>query len=482
VALQLTRRGALALLLVAAPATAERRAAYGGRAVGTLPGRPASLDPALARTAAEVAVAGLVFDALYRLDDRGDPVPHLALGAPQLSADARQARIELRTGIGFHDGRPLGPADVVASLDRARRLAPGLAPIAGVHADGGAIVLDLGRVTPELTTLLAAPAASITPGGAAPGERPVGSGPFVVAAVDERARELRLVAHGAHLAGRPHLDALVLRWYEAADLEPRAYEAGAIDLSGRGAVAFAGHVPKHPTEVATSPATILSYVGFGRARPLLADRDVRRALSRAIGRDGLARLGRGEAIAPTTLPIPVALGGRVDASPADAAGGRAALALARTRLGALAGVRLEVLVDRSRPDDRELGEKIVAALFRLGLDGALVELGPGEHARRIASGTCDLYVGQLALPTNDPGAAWAAAFAAGADGWAAGALARAPLDPAAASAAFTERLPIVPLLHRAARVHHRADLRGVELDLLGRVELADAFRVPARPR
>jgi MarR-like DNA-binding transcriptional regulator SgrR of sgrS sRNA len=467
---QLSRAALLAATLVAhavAPPVArgEGRPRYGGEVVATLLGRPSSFDPVRARGHADVAAIGLVYDALYRLDAGGAAVAHLAAAMPSVSADGKEARVPLIAGVTFHDGRPLTAADVVASLERARKALGYLRPIAGVRADGDAIVLALARPLPELAVLLAAPATSVTPGGRAPTSKAIGSGPFAVVAVDGPAGEMRLAAFAGHFAGRPYLDRVTLRWFQTADDEARGYERGALDLSLRGAVAFAGHQPKRATRAIASPPTLLVYLGFGKHT--YASRALRRALGLAIGRDAM----RGDRAVPTTSPLPVELGGEPGTTAADLPQARVALA----GDAALAGRRFDVIVDRSRPDDRAIGEKVVAALYRLGLASTLVELTPAQMAERVRDQTYDIRVDNLALPTRDAGAAWAAAFAAGDDDWAARKLATGPLDGLAVRAAFAERLPIVPLVHRALRVHHRADLRRVELDALGRIGLADAY-------
>jgi peptide/nickel transport system substrate-binding protein len=467
----------LAALLLPGTALAEGRPRYGGSVTGTLLGRPASLDPLRARGHAEVTVAGLVFDTLYRLTPTGAE-PHLAAGPPVALADGT-LRIDLLPGVRFHDGRLLAAVDVAASLERARRAAGLLAPIAAVAMAGDAIVVTLRRPCPELAALLAAPATSVTPLGEPPGARPIGSGPFAFVALDERAGELRLTAHPDHFAGRPYLDALRLRWFVAADGEARAYESGQLDLSQRGAIAFAGHQPKNPTRSLDGPPRLLVYLGFGRAhRDVLADPALRRAVHRSIHRAGLSGIGSGEVVLPSHTPLAPPLGRPTPAQlAADPAGARAALAQAVDGLGPLVGLKLELIVDASRPDDREVGEKVVAALYRLGLTATIRALAPAELAARVARGDCDLYVGHLAAPTLEPGATWLAAFAVGRDEWAAHRIAELPLDGGRMRARFLERLPIIALFHRAIRVHHRADLRGVGFDPIGRLGHADLFLV-----
>ena len=61
---------------------------------------------------------------------------------------------------------------------------------------------------------------------------------------------------------------------------------------------------------------------------------------------------------------------------------------------------LEILVDASRPDDREVAERVVNALDKLGLVATIAAVPAPELARRIDAGACDLYVGQLAATVS----------------------------------------------------------------------------------
>lgn len=484
------------LVLSAVPTTrAETRPGYGGRPVVSLGAAPTTLDPVEARTPADVALVGLVYDTLYRLDESGRPVPHLALSRVERSADGKKARILLRPGVRFHDGRELTATDVAASLRRAAgspATAWALAAVERIEPEpaADALMLRLSRPAPELDEVLALPQLAITPGGRAPRRgAPVGSGPFALARVDWSRRHVELVAWDDHFAGRPYVDGLVLRWFEQPGDEARAYEAGESDLSWRGDVAFAGHVPKYPTAVTEGPTAALAYVGFGRARAgFLSDVDFRRAVSLAMNRRALRHLGTGERLMPALSPVPAAMGG----PPAPDAALGARLDAARDALrraaarhleldAALAGRRtppLEVLADRSRPEDAEIAARVVAALDRLGLAASFAALEPGEFARRVETGECDLYVGQLAVSARAAALVWAAALAAGGEGRLARRLAANGSYADAAARAFEERAPIVPLVHRAARVHHRTTLRALAFDALGRIGFADFFVGP----
>ncbi len=466
---------------VGAVAHGETRPRYGRKIVGSLLGQPASLDPVRVRSHAEAQVALLLYDTLYRIGEEGEVVPHLAVELPVVSSDGREARIRVHKGALFQDGSPLGAGDVELSLDRLSRSDAAwlMAPIASVSHDRDVLVVTLRRATPELAEILAAPQTSITPGGRLP-KRPNGSGPFAPARGGQKKPGLLLVPWERHFAGRPYADKLDLRWFEGANAEARAYEVGELLLSLRGPVAFTGHEPKYPTEATAGPAVVMAYVGFGRGHGRAFDnRDLRRALTLAIGRESLRSLGTGERIEPSPFPIAQDLAGP-EPSAADLevrlAEARAALARATPRVKALAAkTTWELLVDRTRPDDRQIGEKVVVALYRLGLGCKITELEAAALDARLLRGDFDLVIGQLAPAGPSPALQIAGAFAAGGDGWAAAQMTTAPLAIDAALAAFAERLPVLPLFHRSIRVHHRVDVRRVAFDATGRLLYPDMF-------
>src|SRR5215470_1126894 len=59
-----------------------------------------------------------IYEGLYTLDQSYQPIPDLAEGMPQVSADGLVYAIKLRQGIRFHNGKEMTSDDVVASLNR----------------------------------------------------------------------------------------------------------------------------------------------------------------------------------------------------------------------------------------------------------------------------------------------------------------------------------------------------------------------------
>lgn len=499
------RRAMAALSFVAAVvssgarsvAYAETRPRYGGVVEAALLGAPATLDPVLARSHAEVSLVGLLFDGLYRYDELGGVTSQLAAGLPIVDEVRKVVVIPLRSGATFHDGTPVNAAAVAASLERLRGSAVGwiLSGVTRISAverasPGGAAVsaIELAGAV-DLSTLaqrLALPQAGIVAAKGVRGDAAVGSGPFSLSALRRKERSIRLAAFEAYHAGRPYLDEVVLHWFDTPDGEARRFEIGSSQISLRGVTAFAGAQPKFRADTVEGPASVLVFVGFGGGHPeITGRREVRSALDLALARGAFTTLGSGEQVIPTRSPVPPQAGG--PALEPAARGGDATAALAKMAApgagqrpltqATLAGIQLEVLIDDSRPDDREVAERVVRALDKIGISAAIAAVAAPVLRERVDKGSCDLWIGQLAMPVADAAT------------WRQMSLAVAPRRGARKGAGdparrFEAEQSIVPLFFRGLRASYRTDVRGVAFDSSGRLDFAELFLFgePARPR
>jgi peptide/nickel transport system substrate-binding protein len=476
--LEIELKRVLLVLALASTAHAELRPRYGGTIEVTLLGAPTSFDPVAAKTHADVTVIGLVFDTLYVLGPDGAARPHLAGAAPVFDEKRTTARIELKKGMVFQDGTAITAQDVAASLERARTsLRYALPIVTAVRADGDAIELSLAAPPSDLALLLALPQLSITKAGKPPGAKVIGSGPFGVEQADLAHHRLALRAFDNHFAGRPYIDHLELRWYDTPDGEARRFQTGNAHASTRGVSAFAGGTPTFVAHEVAGPATVLVYVGFGSAHATLErDPAFRRAIDLALARGALGSIGSGEQVLPTRTPVP-------GSPPLDTVGKTGDLDRAQAALAEAAkhspelghGLRLEILVEDTRPDDRDIAERVGLALDKLGIAWSVAQLPAATLRERIATGKADLWIGQLAEPFTAPAIWWGAAFAAGGDDWPVSALQTNSLDLDAAAKAFADREPIVPLMFRSVRMWYRSDVHGISFDAFGRPCFADAF-------
>ncbi|MEC5341261.1 ABC transporter substrate-binding protein [Brenneria populi] len=116
--------------------------------------RPGTLDPYLTTNSATTDVVRHIFEQLFTINDRFEPVPEL-VKSYTLSDDRKTYTFTLRDGIRFHDGQPLTADDVVASMNRWLAVSTqGKANLPGAQfskVDDGTVRLTV--QTPSLITL-----------------------------------------------------------------------------------------------------------------------------------------------------------------------------------------------------------------------------------------------------------------------------------------------------------------------------------------
>ncbi len=381
-------------------AHAESRPAYGGRARVPISETPV-VDP-LAPTDGARQIARLVFDTLFACPN-GAPEPRLAVELT--GGDPLRPLLKLRAGVTLHDGRALAATDVAASLQRATHSSSPtafvLAPLVTARAIAvDTVELQLSRPTPELPTLLCAPATAIAVPSSKGTHALIGTGPFFVADFD--ARHVVLRAFPAHFAGRPYLDEVVTMVVASRTEEAGGYELGLLEESRQGAAAFAGGHPKHPAVVVDSEPGATTFVAVGAALSPAA---------RAVVAPALAALDR-KRLAKSTTPnlVLVDEGPRLRSRPSRYAPGRQA-----------------AHGDQGRFEDAPLDDRLLAELARVGIDATIERAASRDFVERLAAGRFELALATVATPAADPALALHAVAAA--------------LDPAGARTRFGHGAP-----------------------------------------
>jgi len=107
----------LALCLAASVPDAAAQKKGGILKVGNL-GEPPTLDAHWTTATITEVLAQHIYEGLYSLDAKSQPIPMLAEGMPAVSKDGLSYTFKLRQGIKFHNGKEMTSADVVASLNR----------------------------------------------------------------------------------------------------------------------------------------------------------------------------------------------------------------------------------------------------------------------------------------------------------------------------------------------------------------------------
>ena len=142
---------------------------------------PVALDPDLIAEEQTASVLGNVYEPLVERDATLQPVPGLAEYWVSQDGDRRWT-FRLRAGARFHDGQPLDAAAVVASLERTRARADAaslddLEPIERIQVDDER-TLSIWTRFPLATLPDRLSNTRISHPAAAPGEPPIGSGPY----------------------------------------------------------------------------------------------------------------------------------------------------------------------------------------------------------------------------------------------------------------------------------------------------------------
>ncbi|PYM14085.1 MAG: peptide ABC transporter substrate-binding protein [Candidatus Rokuibacteriota bacterium] len=112
--------GTLAIVLLSVVSVAPDAAAQkkgGVLKVGNL-GEPPTLDAHWTTATITEVITNHIYEGLYSIDAKAQPIPMLAEGMPTVSKDSLTYTFKLRSGIKFHNGKEMTSADVVASLNR----------------------------------------------------------------------------------------------------------------------------------------------------------------------------------------------------------------------------------------------------------------------------------------------------------------------------------------------------------------------------
>jgi peptide/nickel transport system substrate-binding protein len=245
------------------------------------------------------------------------------------AGDFRSYAIKLRQGVRFHDGRPMGTADVVYSIDeiwKQHAAADMLADYTGCEVpDANTVVMRFSKPVPAFffASLLSATDSYILPkhlyAGSDPlanpaNNAPVGTGPWKFKEW-VRGSHVEYVRNAAYWrSGLPYLDRLVLRFLRDPAARAAAMEAGEVQLG-----VFNPLPPADLRRFAAGTKFVATAKGYDEAvwattldcnlrRPLLQKREVRQAIFQAIDRmliakavySGYARPGTGPIFSPNT--------------------------------------------------------------------------------------------------------------------------------------------------------------------------------------
>ena len=400
------RRAASALVLAACVAACGRAAPpprEGPRRIERLRvaalGSPATLDPHRQDDVVSASALSNVYEGLTAFD--AEMTVHPALAERWESVDDLVWRFRLREGVRFHDGRPLEAADVVASLERARRLpgsqaAPYLVSVASVSSSGPGLVEVRTRWPCAILLKKLAHVAVLPRDAPAEVTAPVGTGRYRWLGPAAGAEGVELEAFDGHREGPPPARRVSL--LAVADNARRRDML----LSGEVDVALQVAPPDVAALEASRACRVLrrttlsvSYLALRNDRPPFSDRRVRRALSLALDRQAwveASRLGLGEVRGQLVDPHVVGFDPTLPPPRRDLAAARRLLAEA----GHAAGLEVD-LEARQGLAVQGLAEQAAEAGIRVRPVGRPWP----ELMARLSAGRVTMYYGGFLCPTGD---------------------------------------------------------------------------------
>lgn len=321
--------------------------------------------------------------------------------------DGLSWRFPLRAGARFHDGSPVTAA-IVAEMLRKVHGGAGVfsqAPVAAIEANGSEVVIRLSKPFAALpaylvnyTTIVLAPS-SFGPSGKV--ERIVGSGPYRVKSLTPPLN-MQLEASPEWTGAKPGIAEVEYQAVGQGETRALMAESGEADLVFSMLPVSVERLKRNPkldVRVATIPRTRL--LKLDASSPLFADVRVRRAISAALDREGIAKvILRNPDLAATQL-FPKALAGwhapELPALTRDLSAARALLTEAGWTPGADGILQKEgkpfsftLLTYASWPELPPIATAIQAQLRQVGIDAKVSVGNSSEIPARHKDGTLEM--------------------------------------------------------------------------------------------
>jgi len=273
-------------------------------------GSPAGLDPHVVPAFNTVLINKNIYEGLTAIDKDLKIVPSLATSWT-ISKDGLSYRFKLKPGVKFHNGKPMGAADVVASLLRVRDTKTGspyaarLSMVKEIVADKGDVVIHLN--TPSLPLVGQLEAIAIVPveslaNAADLQKNPMGTGPFKFDKWVTDAHVSLARNPDYHVAGLPKLSGLKFNIVPEASTRQAGMASGAYQFFPSVDAVTINALARIPGVVTTKvPDLGYSLVGMNVSKPPFNNPKVREALNYALNRHEIVRgvyLGRASIAAP----------------------------------------------------------------------------------------------------------------------------------------------------------------------------------------
>lgn len=372
------------------PETEEAAPPRGNGQPGLAIERDAGLDPFACVSSVNRLILSLVYDPLFRVNDRFEAIPVLA-ESRSVAADGKTTTVLLCEGLTFSDGSAISAEDAAESLRQAKEselYGRRLRHVTDIRAeDERTLTLTTDVPYEELALLLDIPIVRLS----GENDQPIGSGAYVLEGTTSlRRREDKLCPLTAK--------SIQLIPVESSEGLSSGFRSGGISFLESDPNGDAPLLLDDAPNIWSVPTTELQFIGFNLASPVFSSGSVRSAVSYAIDRAAIVKEDlRGFGVAtPLTAPpgspwyVPE-LAESVTLDPQ------------RLREAVASGTEVTFLVSTENPQRQTTARRIADSLTACGLAVKLSAMPPSAYAAALRAGNFDLYYGQIRLsPDLDP--------------------------------------------------------------------------------
>lgn len=356
------------------------------------------LNPVSCSDGAQQAVASLLYEGLFTLDESFTPQNALCVSYVR-STNGKTYTFTLREDVTFTDGTALTPADVIAAYRRAQvsdRYAARFENITGMRAGRGTVILTLARADSALPALLDIP---VFKSGTDKYTAPIGTGPYRFVSDESGEYLARNESWWNDGSGLPDRIALVAA--KDADTSVYLFTAGkahllTADLLGETPAASVGG-----TEITDAPTTTMYYLAFNATKKMpTADKTLRVAMNAALDRDAIVTSLLADHARSAQFPIsPVSPLYPAELETTYTAGSYGE-ALAARSSGNAAPLELRLIVNEENSFKAALAEHIARALSQSYVTVTPVVLSWADYLVALNEKDFDLYLGEVRLTAD----------------------------------------------------------------------------------
>ena len=345
------------------------------------------------------AIQHQIFDRLITMDHELEVSPSLA-ESWELGEDGQSITFTLRSGVTFHNGRPLEAADVVANIERAQNEETGgnifakVQTVESVEApDASTVVVTFSAPAPNVFDIFDSLSIVAPEAFENLQRQPIGTGPFrfVEWIPGDQVAMARNETYWRE--GLPYLDEVIIKPYADGETLTLALESGqinaAISLPYANAERLSGSADvtvERGQDGALLYVLVINPPDASQEASPLSDKLVRQAINHAMNRQAIvdqALFGVGEATV-IAFPEPSAAYFRelTEQYPFDLDRARELLAEA----GYGDGFEMEILAPTSFPELVSMGQILAADLAQIGINATIAPIESAVWTPRLLAG------------------------------------------------------------------------------------------------